>query len=224
MSPKYPRTYHLPWSEGATNDDKIATDLSFLINTPLVISEKLDGSNTSLEANGCFARTHSGPPNHPSFDALKALHANVKYGIPENIQIFGEWCFALHSIPYDSLPSYFLMFGIRDLYVGPHGNEMPFWYSWGELEEWSKDLGLPTVPVLWKGTVSSSKELQDLTESLVVQPSVYGKTREGVVVRIEDTFTDSNFSKSVMKWVRKDHVQTSDHWKNQEIVKNKLKP
>ena len=28
---------------------------------------------------------------------------------------------------------------------------------------------------------------------------------------------------NVMKWVRKDHVQTTEHWKNQEIVKNKIR-
>lgn len=208
---------HLPWSKGATNDDKIATDLSSLINVPIVISEKFDGSNTSLETDGCFARTHSGPPNHPSFDALKALHARIKYGIPNNIQIFGEWCFALHSIAYDSLPGYFLMFGIREL------GSFPFWYSWGELEEWAAELGLPTVPVLWRGAVATESELQAITESLVKEPSVCGKTREGVVVRIENGFSDEDFSKSVMKWVRKDHVQTSDHWKDQEIIRNKLK-
>ena len=46
-SPKYNRTYHFPWSQGATNDDKIATDMSRLIGNPIVITEKMDGSNTS---------------------------------------------------------------------------------------------------------------------------------------------------------------------------------
>ena len=217
-SPKYNRTMHLPWSPGGTNDDKRAPSVESLLNIPLVITEKMDGSNTSLERDGCFARTHAGAPTHVSFDGLKALHASLKYSIPDNLQIFGEWCFALHSIPYDSLPDYFMMFGIREM----HG-EYPFWYSWGELEEWSKDMGLPTVPLLWKGVVESEKELKDLTESLIKQPSAYGQIREGIVVRIKDAFDDSDFSTSVMKWVRKDHVQTDEHWKNQVIIKNKLK-
>jgi hypothetical protein len=217
-SPKYNRTFHLPWSPGGTSDDKIAASVESLLNRPLVITEKMDGSNTSLETDGCFARTHSGPPNHPSFDALKALHAIIKYSIPEGIQVFGEWCFALHSISYDTLPSYFLAFGIRDL-----GSSTPYWFSWSDLEAWTKDMGLTTVPLLWSGSVASEEELQAITESLVKEPSAHGATREGVVVRVASDFNDTDFSKSVMKWVRKDHVQTSEHWKDQEIIRNKLK-
>ena len=116
---KYPRTLHLPWSKGTTNDDKIATSINSLLNVPIVISEKLDGSNASLEANGCFARTHAGAPTHASFDGLKALHATVKRNIPKGIQIFGEWCYALHSIAYTALPGYFLLFNVRDLNYEP---------------------------------------------------------------------------------------------------------
>lgn len=215
-SPKYNRTMHLPWSPGGTNDDKRAPSVESLLNVPLVITEKMDGSNTSLENIGCFARTHSGPPTHASFDGLKALHASVKYNIPVGIQLFGEWCFALHSIPYDSLPGYFLMFNVRDELAD-------IWFPWDTVEVLASTIGVPTVPVLFQGTVSSEKELKNLTESLVYQPSTYGPTREGVVVRIASGFKNENFPQSVMKWVRKDHVQTDEHWKDQIIVKNKLK-
>lgn len=216
-SPKYNRTPHFPWSKGCTNDDKIAEDISLLINNQIIITEKMDGSNTSLEADGCFARTHAGPPTHLSFDGLKALHATIKYKIPANIQLFGEWCYALHSIAYETLPAYFLMFGIREI-----SGEAPFWYSWEEMQEWAAELEVPTVPLLWEGTVSSEKELRTLTTGLTLQSSCFGPTREGLVIRVRDVIDDDCFSKSVMKWVRKDHVQTTEHWKNQEIVRNKL--
>jgi len=214
-SPKYNRTYHFPFSKGATNDDKIATDMSRLIGNPIVITEKMDGSNTSLETDGCFARTHSGPPTHPSFDGLKALHASLKWKIPQGVQLFGEWCFALHSIKYDLLPSYFLLFNVRDL------SNMQ-WASWEEVELWADEMSLPTVPVLFKGSISSEKELQEIVESFMIAPSACGDIREGVVVRIQDAFDDRNFSSCVMKCVRANHVQTTEHWKEQEIVKNKL--
>jgi len=214
-SPKYNRTYHFPFSKGATNDDKIAADMSRLIGNPIVITEKMDGSNTSLETDGCFARTHSGPPTHPSFDGLKALHASLKWKIPQGVQLFGEWCFALHSIKYDLLPSYFLLFNVRDL------SNMQ-WASWEEVELWADEMNLPTVPVLFKGSISSEKELQEIVESFMIAPSACGDIREGVVVRIQDAFDDRNFSSCVMKCVRANHVQTTEHWKEQEIVKNKL--
>ena len=209
---------HLPWSPGGTNDDKRAKSIDSLLNVPLVITEKMDGSNASLERDGCFARTHTGAPTHVSFDGLKALHANLKHYLWEEVQIFGEWCYALHSIAYDALPGYFLIFGIRELYEGDH-----YWYSWAMVEEWARSLDLPTVPKIWEGIVSSEKQLQTLTEDLIKQPSSCGGLREGIVVRVKSQFDDAAFSKSVMKWVRKNHVQTDEHWKNQEIIKNKLK-
>lgn len=217
-SPKYNRTFHLPWSPGCTNDDKIATSVDPLIGKQIVITEKMDGSNTSLEQGGCFSRTHSGPPTHPSFDQLKAVQAEVGFQIPSGMQLFGEWCYAKHSIEYDALPGYFLLFGIRELDAVE-----PFWYEWEEVKEYAQYFDLSTVPVLFTGTVSSEKELKELTESLMIQPSAYGGIREGVVVRIAGEFPDKDFASSIMKCVRANHVQTTEHWKDQEIIKNKLK-
>lgn len=219
-SPKYNRTFHLPWSKGASNDDKIATDLSRLIGSPIVITEKMDGSNTSLEFEGCFSRSHAGAPTHPSFDRLKALHASVKYIIPQDVQLFGEWCYAKHSIEYSELPDYFMIFGVR--YLHDHG-EKHAWGSWIDVGMWAGDIGVPTVPELFVGRVHSEQELKELTESLMIQPSACGGIREGVVVRLTEEFVDNDFSTCVMKCVRANHVQTSEHWKDQEIVKNKLK-
>lgn len=215
---KYPRTLHFEWSKGATNDDKIATSLDQLIGKPIVITEKMDGSNTSLESNGCFSRSHAGAPTHASFSGFKALHAELYFQIPCGMQLFGEWCYAKHSIEYSELPGYFLLFGIREL-----DSEEPFWYDWEEVEEYAQYFGLPTVPILFKGTISSEKELKELTESFMNQPSACGGIREGVVVRVQEEFKDESFQYCVMKCVRANHVQTSEHWKDQEIVKNKLK-
>lgn len=224
-SPKYNRTFHFPWSPGATNDDKIATSVDRLIGVPIVITEKMDGSNTSLELDGCFARTHSGPPSHPSFDGLKALHAEQRWNIPHNMQFFGEWCYARHSIEYTELPGYWLMFNVRNFNPQKVYTKMTdiYWESWKSVELWAGLWEVPTVPVLFKGTVKDEKELKELTESFMKQPSACGGIREGVVVRIADDFLDSEFSECVMKCVRANHVQTSEHWKDQEIIRNKLR-
>jgi len=217
-SPKYNRTFHFPWSPGATNDDKIAASVSGLVNVPIVITEKMDGSNTSLESDGCYARTHSGPPSHASFDGLKALHATIKYKIPDYMQLFGEWCYARHSIEYSELPGYFMLFNARNLTCAS-----PFWVSWEEVKLWAEEIEVPVVPVLFEGTVSSEKELQELVESFMNQPSRCGGIREGVVARVAKEFWDDDFDHKVLKCVRANHVQTSEHWKDQEIIRNKLK-
>lgn len=215
-TPKYNRTYHFPFSQGALNDDKIATSIDGVVGVPIVITEKMDGSNTSLETEGCFARTHSGPPVHASFDGLKALHGSVKWKIPLGMQFFGEWIFAKHSIEYSALPGYFLLFNVRDL-----TNNL--WLSWEEVEMWAQEIGVPTVPVLFKGTVHSETELEKLVMSLMPQPSYCGGIREGVVVRKSEQFSNDDFSRYVLKSVRANHITTDEHWKNQEIVRNKLK-
>lgn len=216
-SPKYNRTYHLPWSAGATNDDKIAKELGGLLNAPIVITEKIDGSNTSLEKEGCFSRSHAGMPTHSSFDMLKVLHASVSYKIAPDVQLFGEWCYAKHSIEYNELPGYFLLFGVR--YLG----DINSWDSWDGVKLWSQEITVPTVPVLFEGTIESEKQFRELTQSFMNQPSMCGGIREGIVVRRADGFIDDDFSHSVMKCVRANHVQTTEHWKNQEIVRNQLK-
>ena len=213
---KYARTFHLPWSKGATNDDKISKDINRLLNVPIIISEKIDGGNSSLELGGVYARTHAAIPTHESFDWLKAFHSQIKYKIPEGIQLFGENVWALHSIFYSELPGYFLLFNVRDINKAE-------WTSWEEVEMWAEEIGVPTVPVLFKGIVSSEEELKELTDSLMKENSKCGGEREGVVVRIQSSFLDSEFSSCVMKQVRERHVKTNIHWKDQKIIKNGLK-
>lgn len=224
-SPKYNRTFHFPWSPGATNDDKIVTPhvLPIFVKNDLVITEKMDGSNTSLEKDGCYARTHSGPPTHPSFDGLKALHAQVRYKIPEGIQLFGEWCYARHSIEYSELPSYFMLFNVRVFDGILHNELISHWASWEEVEMWAEEIGVPTVPLLFKGKINSAQELEVKVNSFMNQTSACGGIREGVVARVQQEFDDEHFSTCVLKCVRANHVQTSEHWKDQEIIKNKLK-
>ena len=214
MSDKYPRTIHLPWSPGGTKDDRKLADVHALLHRELVITEKLDGSNVCLEREQVFARSHNDAPRHPSFDALKAVHATLRWQIPPHRQVFGEWLWARHSIAYDRLPAFLLVFGIRD-------TQDVEWLSWEETAAACDNFNLKTVPVLWRGTVQTEAELQRQTEALLHKCS-YGPEQEGIVVRVAERFHDVNFAKSVAKWVRPNHVQTDDHWSSQQITRNKL--
>jgi RNA ligase-like protein len=218
-SSKYPRSYHAPFSEGATNDDKIAKSVDRLIGVPIVITEKMDGSCTCMERDIIYARSHNGPPKHPSFDVVKAMHAKIKQGIPEGMQFFGENLLAVHSIKYTALPSYFLLFNIRIMEQGKS-----YWLSWDLVEYNSEQLDLHTVPILFRGTVKSEKELWELTSHLMKEPSCCGGEREGVVIRVADGFVDEEFSECLIKIVRAGHVGSNDeHWMHREIEKNLLK-
>jgi hypothetical protein len=215
MSAKYPRSFHLPWSPGGTSDDKRLPDVSALVGAPIVITEKCDGSNLTYTRESVFSRSHAGPPSHPSFDLAKATHGRIRHLISEGISLFCEYCYAVHSVAYDALPGYSLVFGVRDDVRGL------FW-DWDMIAAQAADLGLPTVPVLFRGAVSSERELEELTTALAAEPSAFGGQREGVVVRLAGEFRDDAFSRSLGKWVRKDHVQTDEHWLHQAIRPQRL--
>jgi hypothetical protein len=215
MSAKYPRTPHLPFSPGGTKDDRRLADVSELLGRDLILTEKMDGSNLCLTRGNVFARSHAGPPVHASFDMAKSLHAQVRAAMAPGLSYFGEWCFAVHSIEYEVLPSYFLLFGIRD-------DEKKTWLGWDDILLFADDLGLGTVPVLAEINVNDARELEKIVTTEAVKPSLFGPRREGAVVRWRMGYAESEFERAIAKWVRANHVETDEHWKHGPIRKQGL--
>ncbi len=215
-SPKYPRTPHFPYSPGVTNDDRILPlGVTTLLNRELVATEKMDGSNVCLESDAVFARSHSGPPTHPSFDLLKAYHSGVKYLIDPDLQFFGEWCYAVHSIQYEALPAYFFLFGVRD-------KLSQNWCDFDNVTTFAAAIGAITPPVLWRGTFATRAALERAVMNSGQEQSTFGGPREGLVVRWAEGYRDEDFDGAIAKWVRAGHVQTDDHWTRQTIVRQRL--
>lgn len=215
ISDKYPRTLHLPFSPGRSEDDKVLDTVEHLLDRHLVVLEKVDGGNACFVNSGVYARTHGSIAKHPAFGPVKAIWASVRHQIPDGWSIFGEACYAKHSIAYNALPSFFLVFGIR-LDVDNT------WLSWANVKKHCKILGLETVPELWTGWVENEKDLRHIvTESLALGSVCGGEDIEGIVIRDANHF--SSFQDSVAKWVRESHVKTSNHWDKQPIVPNRLK-
>ncbi|MCB9639389.1 MAG: RNA ligase family protein [Myxococcales bacterium] len=201
---KYPRTPHLPWSPGISSDDLKVSDISRLEDQEIIVTEKMDGENTTIYRDGLHARSLSSG-HHPSRSWVKQLQQQIGYMLPEGWRICGENLFARHSILYDALPSYFLMFSIWD-----HDNCC---LSWDETIEWAGMLGLSTPPVLYRGKWDE-KFLRGLR--------VPTETSEGYVVRRAGSFTYEDFGRVVAKWVRSEHVQTDQHWMFAEVIPNGL--
>lgn len=208
---KYPRTYHLPYSPGATKDDKKLQDgwFSYLEGKEIVITEKMDGENTCFSAQDVYARSHGAPTrsawSRNLWDASDGLYWRVKSLIGEDELIFGENLYAEHSIHYNRLPVYWFMFA-------QYNKQENYWASWDDVKYWSQILDVHTVPELWRGTVQSEKELENLVTKFVNEPSTFGDEKEGVVVRLANSFSGEEFCHSVCKWVRPNHVQTDIHW------------
>ena len=201
---KYNRTYHLFFSPGSTNDDRISDNVESLLGSEIVITEKLDGENCGMTDDGVYARSHATFTTSSWSREVRQLHKlSVEDELGDGVFLFGENMEGIHSIEYTNLTSYFYIFGIRD-------NDI--WIPWEKVEEYSYLLDIPTVPVLFKGIVNSAKELQQIVEDLVGKPSELGGQREGIVVRTTGMFHNDNFADNVMKWVRKGHVITDVHW------------
>lgn len=206
MKKKYPKTFHLPWSLGKTNDDKTLKNVEHFVGKEVVVTEKLDGENTSFSHDYIHARSLDSA-NHPSRNWVKMLQASIAHEIPENVRLCGENVFAKHSIYYEELPSYFLLFSVW--------NENNICLSWDKTVEVASLLQLETVPVLYRGIYDEKK-----IKELYLKTSVFGGEQEGYVVRLAESFHYDDFKLSVGKFVRENHVQTSDHWLNQTIVPN----
>lgn len=206
---KYPRTYHLPFSN-ATKDDRSITEANVkqnFVGKEVVITVKQDGENTTFYRDGLHARSLTYDP-HASRDLVRALHAKVSYEIPPTWRICGENLYARHSIHYQNLKSYFQVFSIWDgLRCLP----------WDETVEWCNILGLTVVPVLYRGVFKDF--------SVVPKEMRYdGDDMEGYVIRLADEFHYAAFRNSVAKYVRPNHVTSDSHWKFKQVVPNTLKP
>ena len=106
---KYPRTYHLPNSPGTTSDDRIAKSVDSLVGIDIVITEKLDGSNTAITKDGVYGRSHADFTKNPWDVKSWEIHQRIKNDLSEDLFIFGEGMYGIHSIEYQNLTSYFYL-------------------------------------------------------------------------------------------------------------------
>lgn len=212
---KYPRTPHLPNSPGIYaphNDDVVNWEYDEKMEgVEVVVTEKMDGENTTMYNDYIHARSlESG--YHIARTWVKNLQGRIGYEIPESFRICGENLYAKHSVGYDNLASYFLVFGIWDGGVC---------LSWDDTEAYSDMLGLNLVPVLYRGPYYEHL-WYDVTIKLSLEDKKQDKC-EGFVVRPTDSFLLSQFRQKVAKYVRADHGQTHGvHWHHSQIETNKV--
>jgi len=203
MLRKYPRTFHLPWSLGRSDDDKVLSSVEHLVGEQVVITEKMDGENSTLYPTGKTHARSLDSNNHQSRDWLKSFWSERCYILTENMRVCGENLYARHSIGYNNLPSYFMGFSVWD------GDTC---LNWDDTLMWFTELDLVPVNTIYSGKFD---------KTMIEQLSIADGT-EGYVVRLLNSFTYNEFSKSVAKCVRANHVQTDEHWMTKSIIKNGL--
>lgn len=188
---KYPRTFHLPNSLTKYKDDKTLKSLEHLTGE-LIVTEKMDGENTTMSNSRIHARSVDSA-SHDSQSWVRSMWSKIQYDIPNGFRLCGENMYAMHSVYYDSLSSYFYLFGVWD------GTTL---LSWDETTEWAELFNLETPKVLYRGTsLKNAMNSWDLDE----------EQSEGYVVRVAGQIPLRMFSRSVGKFVRANHVRTLDH-------------
>lgn len=206
---KYPRTPHLPWSKGHTPDDIVLNTFDHLAGlSEIVVTEKLDGENTTMHRDYIHARS---PDSgfHPSRSWVTMHHAAIRYNIPENMKICGENMFARHSIAYDALESYFYVFAVID------GDRV---LPWDDTVEIAELLELPVVPLLYRGSWSIER-IQECWTGI----SRCGGEQEGYVIRNAAGFALEEFQNNTAKYVRPGHVTSEQHWTKGPVIRNGLR-
>ena len=201
---KYPRTPQAPFSPSASADDTLANSSDF-IGRPIVVTEKLDGSNVLIHNGNAYPRSTSAQASAPWLAMVKKHTAWRSIATP-NLDLFGEDIYGVHSIQYYPVPENRTFY----LFAAHRGDQ---WLSWPQVERHASNIDVTTVPVLFSGQCRDEAHLRTLIADLLAQPSKLGPKREGVVVRIQSAFHDSQFDRSVCKAVRPNHVQPdAEHW------------
>ena len=204
---KYPRTHHLPWSKGITDDDRVIDSMEHFVGKNIVVTEKMDGENSSMYRDYYHARSIDSR-NHPSRNWVKNFWSQICHEIPQGWRVCGENMFAQHSISYENLESYFLGFSIW--------TDLNICLSWKETLEYFELMGITPVKVLYSGIYD---------EAVVCKLNNRNwNDHEGYVLRLADEFHYKDFRRSAAKFVREGHVQTVKHWMHGKPVEpNKLK-
>jgi len=207
---KYPRTLHLPFSEKAMNDDKILDSMDAFVGKEVVITEKYDGENTTIYSDGYVHARSMEHAKHPGRTYVASLAAQIGGELPVGWRICGENLQARHTIPYNNLPDWFLVFAIftEDNVVLP----------WHEMCIWCSILGLHHVRTIREFFTFDIEEIKKLVEE-VRSPNL-----EGFVIRNRDAFHINDWNDNICKFVYKHFVLPAENWMYQPVVLNgKLK-
>jgi RNA ligase len=222
MDFKFPHTPHLAWlGPGTPRADKVLTpgEVEDFLSLPVIVEEKVDGANLGIFfVDDRMPRVKNrgtvlGPGSHPQFEAfwpwLAARQEQLHEALGTRLALFGEWCFAVHSLKYDALPDYFLAFDVYDLEEGK------FW-SVLRRNELAGRLGVVPAAVVAEG-VFTLAELRRLTVAL---PSKFGAgAAEGVYLRQDQ----GGWLRNRAKMVRPEFVQAiEEHWSSRAMEKNKV--
>ena len=217
---KYPSTPHLALLENlSVRGDKVMSksECDELLRHELVIEEKVDGANLgiSFDSDGNIRAQNRGDylrlPGSGQWKSLGgwiAPRADTFFDILNDRYIlFGEWCYAQHSVKYERLPDWFLGFDVFDKQAGN-------FLAVSRRDELFRKTRVEQVPFIARGCFTFVEIKSFLARSMLGdQPA------EGICIRYES----AGWLLNRAKLVRHSFIQEMEqHWSRSEIKKNRL--
>lgn len=213
---RFPRTPHLALlGPVEVRDDKVMSPQAAraFLDEEIIVEEKADGENLGLSVvDGQVVAQSRGSYVELGGASFRGLAAwlqprasRIARELGEDLVLFGEWCAVRHSVPYDALPDWLLVFDVYDR------RTQAFWQL-DERDLLAEALQLARVPRLAAGSF-------DMTElRRLLGPSRLGDTpMEGLVLR----HTERPGERA--KLVRPEFLEAiDDHWRSRPIEPNRL--
>jgi len=222
MLRKFPKTPHVLWlSPQPARGDKVMSALeaeAFVSSGEIAVEEKVDGANLGLSFDeaGRFRMQNRGNflegRLSGQWQELRGWFARhetaLREHLPRKAVLFGEWCYAQHSMDYTRLPDWFLGFDVLD------AESERFW-STPRREVLFAGMGMESIRSVARGRFT----LREL-RAMLSEPSAYGDGPvEGLYLRRED----SEWLFKRAKLVRPEFVQAiSEHWSRGRLQVNRL--
>ena len=217
---KFPSTPHLAaLHDTDIRDDKVMTESERegFLEQEVTVEEKVDGANLgiSFAADGAVRAQNRGKilslPGSGQWHELTRwldIHCDELFDLlSDQYILFGEWCYAQHSVFYNRLPDWFMAFDIYD-------RSAERFLSVMRRDRLLSQVSLATVPFIAHGRFTYTDIVGFLSASaLGDQPA------EGVYLRSDD----GDWLQQRAKLVRPTFIQTIDeHWSRSALKPNRL--
>ena len=217
---KFPTTPHLATLPGVNiRQDKVLTESQRdeFLRHKLTVEEKVDGANLgiSFDAKGNVRVQNRGNYLHlPSPGQWKKLSEwltprtdVLSKHLTDQYILFGEWCYAQHSIFYNHLPDWFLAFDIYDR------------RSCSFLASISRDKLLKKMPITKVPCLAPGQFTYPEIKNFLSQSKLTDQLAEGIYLRIDQ----GDHLAQRAKLVRPAFIQAIEqHWSLYTIKPNQL--
>jgi ATP-dependent RNA circularization protein (DNA/RNA ligase family) len=218
---KFPSTPHLVWlGQDPVRDDKVMgqDEVVEFLSHPIIVEEKVDGANLGISVGSDGRLRFQNRGNWLTgtltgqWERLRGWAARheieIQKVLPTGHVLFGEWCYAQHSIHYGGLADLFLVFDVYDDLA------RKFW-SASRRDALAKKARLATVPRIAAGIFRAGDLLRLLDDT-----SAYGDARrEGIYLRREK----GDWLVERAKIVAPEFTQAiAEHWTRGPMIVNEV--